>query len=205
MLFMLINGIWAQVMLSVYLCGAAVLICVVAGGALGIWAAHNDRVSSILRPINDTLQTMPQFVLLIPILMLFKVGEFTALLAIIAYAIVPMIRYVEHGLRNVPEEIVEASRQIGCTPRQMLIEVKMPLALPAIMLGLNQTIMFGLAMLVIAALVGTQGLGQQVYLALGAANSGAGLVTGLSMALIAMIADRILQSASKRRQEALGL
>ena len=145
MLFMLVNGIWLQVMLSVYLCGAAVIICVVFGGLLGIWAASNDRVSAFLRPINDTLQTMPQFVLLIPVLMLFKVGEFTALLAIIAYAIVPMIRYVEHGLRNVPPEIVEASTQIGCTSRQILFEVKLPLALPVIMLGLNQTVMYGLA------------------------------------------------------------
>ena len=204
MLFMLVNGIWLQVMLSVYLCGAAVIICVVFGGLLGIWAASNDRVSAFLRPINDTLQTMPQFVLLIPVLMLFKVGEFTALLAIIAYAIVPMIRYVEHGLRNVPPEIVEASTQIGCTSRQILFEVKLPLALPVIMLGLNQTVMYGLAMLVIAALVGTQGLGQQVYLALSAANSGAGLVTGLSIALIAMVTDRIFQAMSRKRQEALG-
>jgi glycine betaine/proline transport system permease protein len=205
LLFMLINGIWPQTMLSVYLCGAAVIICVFLGSLIGIWAAHNDTVSSFLRPINDTLQTMPQFVLLIPILMLFKVGEFTALLAIIAYAIVPMIRYVEHGLRTVPEEIVEASKQIGCTPRQMLFEVKIPLALPVIMLGLNQTIMYGLAMLVIAALVGTQGLGQKIFLALGAANAGSGLVTGLSIALIAMVADRILLAYSKKRQEALGL
>jgi len=205
MAFMLVNGVWMQAMLSIYLCGAAVLICVFVGGLIGIWAANNDSVSAFMRPINDTLQTMPQFVLLIPILMLFKVGEFTALLAIIAYAIVPMIRYVEHGLRNVPAEIVEASEQMGCTPRQILFEVKLPLSLPVIMLGLNQTIMYGLAMLVIAALVGTQGLGQQVYLALGKANAGAGLVTGLSMALIAMVADRILQAISKRRQEALGL
>ncbi len=205
MLFMLINGIWLPTMLSVYLCGAAVLFCVVVGGLLGVWAAGNETVSRILRPINDTLQTMPQFVLLIPVLMLFKVGEFTALLAIIAYAIVPMIRYVEHGLRNVPAEIVEASHQMGCTSTQMLFQVKLPLALPVIMLGLNQTIMYGLAMLVIAALVGTQGLGQQVYLALGVANAGAGLVTGLSMALIAMIADRVLQAYSARQQKALGL
>lgn len=205
MAFMLVNGFWMQAMLSIYLCGAAVLICIFVGGLIGIWAANNDNVSAFMRPINDTLQTMPQFVLLIPILMLFKVGEFTALLAIIAYAIVPMIRYVEHGLRNVPAEIVEASEQMGCTPRQILFEVKLPLSLPVIMLGLNQTIMYGLAMLVIAALVGTQGLGQQVYLALGKANAGAGLVTGLSMALIAMVADRILQAISKRRQEALGL
>ncbi|MEM7170975.1 MAG: ABC transporter permease subunit [Pseudomonadota bacterium] len=205
MIFILINGIWMPAMLSIYLCTAAVLICVFVGGLLGVLAAQNDGVSAFLRPINDTLQTMPQFVLLIPALMLFKVGEFTALLAIIAYAIVPMIRYVEHGLRQVPPDIIEASRQMGCTNRQLLFEVKFPLALPVIMLGLNQTIMFGLAMLVIAALVGTQGLGQQVYLALGKANAGAGVVTGLSMALIAITADRIIQAISRRRQEALGL
>lgn len=192
-------------MLSVYLCSAAVLLCVVLGGLIGTWAAHNDTVSGIIRPINDTLQTMPQFVLLIPVLMLFRVGEYSALLAVIAYAIVPPIRYFEHGLRNVPPEIVEAVRQIGCTPRQMLFEVKLPLALPIIMLGLNQTIMYGLAMLVIAALVGTQGLGQQIFLALGKADMGMGMITGVSMALIAMVDDRILQSYSKKRQEALGL
>lgn len=203
--FILTNGFWAPAMLSIYLCGAAVLICIVLGGLIGVWAASSDTVSGIFRPINDTLQTMPQFVLLIPVLMLFKVGEFTALLAVIAYAIVPMIRYVEHGLRNVPSEIVEAATQMGCTQRQLLFEVKLPLALPVIMLGINQTIMYGLSMLVIAALVGTQGLGQKVYLALGQADAGAGLVTGLSIALIAMVTDRILQAVSSRRQEALGL
>ena len=205
MLFMLVNGIWHEVMLSVYLCGVAVLLSVILGGLIGIWAAHNDTVSRIIRPINDTLQTMPQFVLLIPVLMLFRVGEFSALLAVIAYAIVPPIRYFEHGLRNVPPEIVEAARQMGCSPRQMLFEVKFPLALPVIMLGLNQTIMYGLAMLVIAALVGTQGLGQAIFLSLGKADIGRGVITGLSMALVAMVADRILQAVSKKRQEALGL
>jgi glycine betaine/proline transport system permease protein len=205
MAFMLINGLWNPVMLSVYLCATAVLLSIVFGGLIGIWAAHNDTVSKIIRPINDTLQTMPQFVLLIPVLMLFRVGEFSALLAIIAYAIVPPIRYFEHGLREVPEEIVEAARQMGCTPRQMLFEVKLPLALPVIMLGINQAIMYGLGMLVIAAMVGTQGLGQQIFLALGKADMGRGIVTGLSMALIAMVADRILQSYSRKRQQALGL
>jgi glycine betaine/proline transport system permease protein len=205
MVFILVNGLWDEAMRSVYLCGAAVLICFLVGGALGVWAAHNDRVSAFLRPINDTLQTMPQFVLLIPVLMFFAVGEVSALIAVILYAIVPPIRYVEHGLRTVRSDVVEAARQIGCTPRQVLFEVKLPLALPVIMLGLNQTIMYGLAMLVIAALVGTQGLGQAVYLALGKANAGMGLVAGLSIALVAMVADRIIQSWSKRRAEALGL
>ena len=134
---------------------------------------------------------MPLFVILIPFLMFFQIGEFTAFLAIIAYAIVPMIRYTEHGLRNVPEETVEAARSMGCTKRQILFEVKMPLAIPEIMLGLNQTVMFALAMLVISALVGTKGLGQSVYIALGKADPGLGMVAGLGMALIAIIADRI--------------
>ncbi len=200
MVFILINGLWEQAMLSVYLCAVAVLISFVIGGLIGIWAAHNDTVSGIVRPINDTLQTLPPFVLLIPVLMLFKVGEFTALLAIISYAIVPPIRYVEHGLRSVPENIVEAATQTGCTSWQSLWQVKLPIALPVIMLGLNQTIMYGLAMLVIAALVGTQGLGQQIYLALTLADMGGGIVTGVSMALIAMVADRILQAFSRKWQ-----
>lgn len=205
LVFMLINGLWDQTMRSIYLCGAAVLLCFLIGGSLGVWAAHNDRVSAILRPINDTLQTMPQFVILIPVLMFFAVGEFSALLAVILYAVVPPIRYVEHGLRNVPAHVVEAAQQCGCTPRQILFEVKLPLALPVIMLGLNQTIMYGLAMLVIAALVGTKGLGQAVYLALGKADTGAGIVAGLSIALVAMTADRIIQAWSRRKKEALGL
>lgn len=198
LVFMLVNGLWKQVMLSVYLCGVAVLISLVLGGLIGIWAAHNDTVSKISRPINDTLQTMPPFVLLIPFLMLFQVGEFAALLAIISYSIVPPIRYFEHGLRNVPVDIVEAAQQIGCTPRQILFEVERPLALPIIMLGLNQPIMYGLAMLVIAALVGTQGLGQQIYLALTLADMGRGIITGVSMALLAMVSDRILQAYSRK-------
>ncbi len=205
MLFMLVTGVWPQAMLSVYLCGAAVLTSFVIGGALGVWAANNDKVSAFLRPINDTLQTMPLFVLLIPVLMFFQVGDFTAFLAIIAYAIVPAIRYTEHGLRNVRPEIVEAARSMGCTRSQILWQVKLPLAIPEIMLGLNQTIMFGLAMLVIAALVGTKGLGQAVYIALGSADAGKGLVAGFSMAIIAMIADRIIQAWAAGKKQALGI
>jgi glycine betaine/proline transport system permease protein len=204
-LFMLTGGVWHQAMLSTYLCAAAVLFSFVLGASIGIWAALNDRVSAFMRPINDTLQTMPLFVFLIPVLMFFQVGEFSALLAIMLYAIVPSIRYTEHGIRNVRPDIVEAATAQGCTGRQILFQVQLPLALPEIMLGLNQTIMFGLAMLVIAALVGTKGLGQGVYIALGAGDVGKGFVAGLSMALIAMIADRITQAWSNRKKAELGL
>ena len=205
LLFLALSGIWPETMLSVYLCGIAVIVSFLAGSALGIWAANNDTVSTILRPINDTLQTMPLFVILIPFVMIFKIGEFTALLAIIAYAIVPAIRYTEHGLRNVPTGVLEAANMMGCTNKQMLWLVKVPLALPVVMLGLNQTIMFGIAMLVIAALVGTNGLEQIVYIGLSDGNFGVGLIAGMGLAIIAMIADRMTQSWSHSRQEKYGI
>jgi glycine betaine/proline transport system permease protein len=145
---------------------------------------------------------MPQFVFLIPALMFFKVGELTALIAIMLYVIVPPIRYVEHGIRQVRSDCVEAGRQSGCTPLQLLVHVKLPLSLPVIMLGLNQTIMAALSMVVIAAMVGTKDLGQQVYIALGKANAGMGLISGLSIALVAMIADRMIRGWYARQQAA---
>ena len=202
--FLLVVGVWPQAMLSVYLCGIAVVISFAIGASLGIWAAHNEAVSAFLRPINDTMQTMPLFVILIPFVMIFKIGEFAALLSIVAYAFVPAIRYAEHGLRNLPKDVIEAATCMGCTTWQLLWQVKLPLALPVLMLGLNQTIMYGIAMLVIAALVGTNGLGQQVYIGLGDGNFGVGIIAGIGMAIIAIIADRMTQSWSKSRQEAFG-
>jgi glycine betaine/proline transport system permease protein len=199
-LFILVLGLWQPFMQTVYLCGLAVLLCLLIGGLIGLWAAHNDTVSRIVRPINDTLQTMPQFVFLIPALMFFKVGELTALIAIMLYVIVPPIRYVEHGIRHVRTDCIEAGQQCGCTPLQLLFQVKLPLAMPVVMLGLNQTIMAALSMVVIAAMVGTKDLGQQVYIALGKANAGLGLTSGLSIALAAMMADRIIRGWAARRQ-----
>lgn len=203
--YLLISGIWEYAVLSIYLCGIAVLISFLVGSAMGVWAAHNETVSRILRPINDTLQTMPLFVLLIPILMIFKVGEFTALLAICLYAGVPAQRYAETALRGLPQDVVEAAASMGCTPRQLLFQVKLPLALPGLMLGLNQTIMYGISMLVITALVGTKELGQQVYVGLSDGDFGVGFVAGLGMAVIAMIADRMTQAWSRRKKLELGL
>ncbi len=203
--FIVLAGVWREAMLSFYLCAVSVFISAGIGVALGIWSALNDRVSAFLRPINDTLQTMPQFVFLIPVVMFFRVGEFPALLAIVSYAIVPSIRYTEHGIRQVRGDLVEAARAMGCTRRQILRRVQLPMAMPEIMLGINQTILFGIAMLVVAALVGTRELGQLVYSALTNADAGKGAVAGLSMALIAMVADRIAQAWAARRKEALGL
>ncbi|MFT3988874.1 ABC transporter permease [Aestuariivirga sp.] len=201
-LFILVLGLWKPFLQTFYLCFIATVLCLLIGGALGLWAAHSDRVSKILRPINDALQTMPQFVFLIPALMFFKVGELTALIAIMLYVIVPPIRYVEIAIRQVRTDCIEAGQQSGCTPAQLLFHVKLPLALPVIMLGLNQTIMAALSMVVIAAMVGTTDLGQQVYIALGNANAGLGLISGLAIALVAMVADRIIRGWHARREGA---
>jgi glycine betaine/proline transport system permease protein len=121
------------------------------------------------------------------------------------YAIVPSIRYTEHGIRNAPQDVVEAARAFGATPRQLLWQVKLPMALPEIMLGLNQTIMMGLAMVIVAALVGAKGLGQEVMVALTWNDTGYGAVSGLSVAILAIVTDRIIQSWSWRKKVALGL
>ncbi len=202
LLSLVLAGVWPQAMLSVYLCGIAVMISFVVGSLIGVIAAEVDVVSRVVRPLNDTLQTMPLFVILIPFVMIFKIGEFSALLAVVAYAIVPAIRYTEHGLRNLPGDLIEASTSMGCTRWQQLTQVKLPLALPVIMLGLNQTIMYAIAMLVIAALVGTNGLGQLVYVGLGDGNFGVGIIAGIGMAIIAMVANYFTQAWNEKRQAA---
>ncbi len=192
--FLLFCGVWGKVLLSLYLCGVAVAAAFFGGTLLGVCAAHNDWFSRLMRPVNDTLQTMPLFVILIPIVMFFKIGEFTALLAIIAYAYIPAFRYAEHGVRAVPADVLEAGRAMGCTTAQLLWRIKLPLSLPNIMLGLNQTIMYAVAMLVIAALVGTNGLGQQVYIGLSKGDFGIGIIAGAGMAMIAIVADRMCKA-----------
>ena len=201
--FILVSGSYEKSVLSLQLCGLAVVVSFLFGSALGILAAENDRASKILRPIADTLQTMPPFVLLIPILMIFKIGEFSALLAIISYAVVAPFRYTEYGIRNVPKEVVEASISLGCTPMQLLIQTKIPLAMPNIMLGLNQAIMFGISMLVVSALVGTDDLGQVIYIGLSKGNFGLGFLAGLAMAAIAILADRFCRAWQRRIEESL--
>ena len=201
--FIVGTGLYIALGQSLYLCLLAVLICTLVGGLLGVAAAKSDRVSALLKPVCDALQTMPQFIFLIPALMFFQVGELTGLIAIALYAIVPPIRYVEHGIRGVPADLVETSRQIGCTAWQRLIHVELPVAKPVVVLGVNQTIMAALSMLPVAALVGTKDLGQQVYIALSKADAGQGLVAGLSIALVAMISDRIMRATVSRAGNAL--
>ncbi len=194
--FVLISGLWVPFVKSLYLVGVSVVLCAFIGGLLGLLAAHNNWFSAMLRPFNDALQTMPQFVFLIPALMFFKVGEFAGLIAISLYAVVPAIRYTEAGLRNVSPAILETARQLGCTPTQSNLFVQIPLARPALLLGLNQTVMAAITMLPIAATVGTSELGQQIYISLGKADAGMGITAGIVFCLTAINLDRMLRAAA---------
>ena len=201
----LISGLWERALLSLYLSGAAVFACAVVGGLIGLASAVSPMTWRFVRPICDMLQTIPLFVFLIPVLMVFQIGEFSAFLAICAYAIVPMIRYTRHGLVNTPDEMLEAAISSGATGWQILRDVRAPYAAPTILLGFNQTILYAFAMLVIAALIGTTGLGQSIYLALGRADVGLGISAGVAMAILALIADRLVQGFAEERRRALGL
>ncbi|WP_428686418.1 ABC transporter permease [Roseibium sp.] len=203
--FIAASGLWREAMTTVYLCSVSVLLASLIGIPFGIWAGQSARANSVISVVIDTLQTLPSFVYLIPVVMLFRVGDFSAMIAIVLYAIVPAVRYAAHGIRSVDNEVIEAGKVSGCTERQILWRIKLPLAAPSLLLGLNQTIMLAISMLVITALVGTRDLGQEVYIALTKANTGQGIVAGLSVAFIAIIADRVVTALARSSQERLGL
>jgi glycine betaine/proline transport system permease protein len=203
--FILVNGLWDKAMVTVYLCGVSVLIAGLIGIPLGVLAAQNRRAGRIIGGFIDTLQTLPSFVYLIPVVMLFRVGDFSAMIAVVLYALAPAVRYTAHGIRSIDPQLVEAGTVSGCTRWQLLWRIKLPLALPEIMLGINQTIMLALSMLVITALVGTRDLGQEVYIALTKADTGRGIVAGVSVAFIAIIADRLIAAGAARARARLGL
>ncbi len=199
------TGQWDKAMVTVYLCGISVIVACLFGFPIAIATAERPKVWRWVQAIIDTLQTLPSFVYLMPAVMLFRVGDFTAMIAVVAYAIAPAIRYTAHGLRQVDPQLIEAGTAQGCTQWQLLTKIKLKLALPEIMLGINQTIMLALSMLVITALVGTRDLGQEVYIALTKADTGRGIVAGLSVAFIAIIADRLISASADRLRKRLRL
>ncbi len=198
-------GMWDKAMTTVYLCAISAAISCLIGIPLGVFATRSDWFDRVQRVAVDTLQTLPSFVYLIPVVMLFRVGDVTALIAIVAFAVTPAIRYTIHGIRQVPPHLIEAAVATGCTKRQILWRVQLPLALPEIMLGINQTILFALAMLVITALVGTRDLGQEVYIALTKVDTGRGIVAGLCVAFLGIVADRLLRAWADRFRRRLGI
>lgn len=199
------TGQWEKAMITVYLCGISVVIACLIGVPIAILTAERAKLWGWVETVIDTLQTLPSFVYLMPAVMLFRVGDFTAMIAVVAYAVAPAIRYTAHGLRQVDPQLVEAGTAIGCTEWQLLTKIKLKLALPEIMLAINQTIMLALSMLVITALVGTRDLGQEVYIALTKADTGRGLVAGIAVAFIAIIADRLISAGADRMRARLGM
>ncbi len=203
--FILITGQWTKAMITVYLCGISVVTATMIGIAVGVFTTCYPKMKKSVLVFIDTLQTLPSFVYLLPVVMLFRVGEFSAMVAVVLYALPPAIRYTLYGIEQISPSLIEAAKTSGCTKLQLLTKVQFRLAWPEIMLGLNQTVMFALSMLVITALVGTRDLGQEVYIALTKADIGRGVVAGLSVAFIAIITDRLISAAARRRKQALGL
>jgi len=194
-------GAWEESMITLSLVFTSVLFSMIIGLPLGIWSARSDRVNSILRPILDAMQTTPAFVYLIPIVMLFGIGNVPGVIVTIIFALPPLIRLTNLGIRQVPEDLIEASRSFGANERQMLFKVQIPVAMPTIMAGINQTLMLSLSMVVIASMIAVGGLGQMVLRGIGRLDIGLAAVGGLGIVLLAVVLDRLTQSMGHKDKE----
>lgn len=199
MVFIGLLGLWEDTMVTLSMVLCSVVFCTIVGVPLGICAGRSDRFEMALRPLLDAMQTTPAFVYLVPIVMLFSIGNVAGVLATIVFALPPIIRLTSLGIRQVHPELVEAALAFGATNWQVLVKVQIPLALPTIMAGLNQTIMMALSMVVIAALIGAGGLGAPVVLGLNTLDIGLATIGGLAIVLIAIVLDRITQSMGTKK------
>ncbi|MFC1990504.1 ABC transporter permease [Chloroflexota bacterium] len=200
LLFIGILGQWDATMTTLAIVVTSVLVALLIGIPSGILAGRNDRVESSLRPVLDFMQTMPAFVYLIPAVFFFGLGKVPAVVATFIYAVPPCIRLTNLGIRQVSTEVVEAGQAFGCTPTQLLFKIQLPLALPSIMAGVNQTIMMALAMVVICSMIGAAGLGLEVLRGIQRLDVGYGFIAGISIVIIAIIIDRVTQSLGKSRE-----
>jgi glycine betaine/proline transport system permease protein len=196
-------GLWEPGMKTVALMLTATLLAVIIGIPLGIWMSRSNAVERVVLPVLDIMQTMPIFVYLIPFVMLFGPGKIPALLATIVFAVPPVIRLTNLGIRQVDREVLEAYTAFGATKRQLLFGVQVPLAMPTIMAGINQTTMMALSMVVIASMIGAGGLGYQVLQGIQRLEISLGLLAGLAIVFLAIIFDRIAQGYGKRMQQHL--
>ena len=196
--YLALFGLWETSMVTVALLGAAAFLCVLFGIPLGIWFGKNQRAYNVAQPVLDFMQTMPAFVYLIPIIAFFGTGKPPGVLATLVFGMPPVIRLTALGIRGVPESTKEAAIAFGSTRWTLLKDVEIPLALPSIMTGVNQTILMCLSMVVIASLIGAKGLGQDVLIALQYAAKGQGMLAGLAILFCAMVIDRIIQGHYKR-------
>ncbi len=203
--YIALSGYWKQGMTSLYLAMMGVVVAMLIGGPIGVMAAVNQRVDRVVTLIIDTLQTLPTFVYLLPVVMLFSTGDFPAFVAIVMYAVLPAIRYTKHGILNIPRPILEATELSGATRLQKLFQVQIPLALPDILLGINQVLMMAFGMLVITSLVGTRGLEQEALASLAKVNPGQGIIAGLGIAFLVIMTDRMVTAGSVLTRRRLGL
>ena len=205
--FMLIGyfGMWKDCMATVAIITVCTIMCIAVGIPVGILMARSNRVEKAMLPVLDMMQTIPSFVYLIPILMLLGIGKIPGLIAVCIYAIPPVIRLTNLGIREVDKETIEASEAFGATKIQKLRTVQIPLALPTVFAGVNQTIMMALAMVVIASMIGVKGLGVPILRAISNQYLALGLMNGLAIVALAIIFDRITQEYGRRIQKHRGI
>lgn len=191
-------GYWSQMIDTLALVITAVIVSIIIGMPIGILAAQSNRLQTIIMPLLDFMQTMPAFVYLIPAILFFNVGVVPGVFASVIFAMPPTIRLTNLGIRQVPAELIEAADAFGSTKSQKLYKVQLPLALPTIMAGINQSVMLALSMVVTASLVGAPGLGAEVYRAVGQIQVGRGFEAGLAIVIVAIMLDRISQNVYKK-------
>ncbi len=192
-------GLWEPSMQSLALVLTAALLSIIAGVPIGIMCARKDSVQNIVTPVLDFMQTMPAFVYLLPAVTFFSLGAVPGVIASIIFAIPPTIRLTNLGIRQVSSELIEAADAFGSTPAQKLYKLQLPLAMPTIMAGINQTIMLSLSMVVISSMIGAQGVGALVYRAVTQVKLGVGFEAGLAIVIMAILLDRLTQNAFKKK------
>jgi len=193
-------GYWNPMLQMLALVVTSVVISIVIGIPIGIWASQKETVRKIVTPVLDFMQTMPAFVYLLPAIFFFNIGVVPGIVASVIFSMPPTIRLTILGIRQVPEDLIEATEAFGSTTGQKLMKVQIPLAMPTIMAGINQSIMLALSMVVIASMVGAPGLGEDVYRAVTQLKTGVGVEAGLAIVIVAIILDRITQHAGKQKQ-----
>ncbi|SOC11804.1 ABC transporter permease [Rhodobacter maris] len=194
-------GLWDDTMVTLAMVSVCTLIAVAIGLPIGILAARSERMQRLVNPVLDVMQTLPSFVYLIPVVVIFGIGKVPGMIAVVIYAVPPMIRLTNLGIRMVDADVLEAAEAFGSSPRQKLWNVQLPLALPALMTGVNQTIMMSLSMVVVASMVGVGGLGKNVLQAINNQFFTMGFLNGFALVAIAIVFDRASQAFGHRLQK----
>lgn len=200
LLLVALLGIWSDTMVTLALVFTSLLFCVAIGLPLGVLLASSERAQRLTRPLLDAMQTTPAFVYLVPVVMLFGIGNVPGVIVTIVFALPPLVRLTNLGIRQVRPDLIEASRAYGASPAQLLLKVQLPLAMPSIMAGINQALMLSLSMVVIASMIAVGGLGQMVLRGIGRLDMGLATVGGLGIVLLAIVLDRITQAMGEPRR-----